>query len=692
MEIIQQRLIWFLGTASILALTFRLRADSAINADFIPKLRIGLGLLMFGSLAGIVTRLGIFENTLARQGVSFYLENIAGALFGWSFVLWGLVDWIGKNYGDNWLPAVNSGVSRRSAGTNAERLAEFFLNSKSSLQFLESISRYLQAALNCGGITFHVRSDTAGLALKYHFGFPPESIDQIARPSQPTLAATLSVGQEIQVHKDFREYHANSLLMTKRGPACQLITVPIHEGSAVLTFYYSHPRDITAGDKSILEFLARALSSILKMERVERNLDDQRQSQDLFSAIAGAFNGGEDLYKSLIRCANEIYGSCLFKEINLYLLEDRPVQTFDFRLKAGALLNIRTGRLTDLEFPFLHIRSAQKSNPENIDGRTTSSAERKSLIISGAYLNRRYCVEMIFDSLDQASAYARTIVSLLSQQISRKLLADESAVRQKASSQLMAAVNRLQEKALAGYKLSDLLQGACKLVVENGIYHFCKITICNPQKTALKTAAVSFARTLKDQPVMPVNVDLARTPMHSIVLNKRAPVGFSQYVPGEKMNADEATLILPGGIVEGFISPITLEGNTVGLITAGNVKSEDHQTDSNLKHSQIEQLASLLSMVFTIHKGKKAPGQPLEGKKKLKLARRESPLKKEDWPIPPRMKTRINGPLAGIMASCEYLRDNCPSVNDEVSRYLKVIEKNAEILHNLTSESSIGTR
>ena len=49
------------------------------------------------------------------------------------------------------------------------------------------------------------------------------------------------------------------------------------------------------------------------------------------------------------------------------------------------------------------------------------------------------------------------------------------------------------------------------------------------------------------------------------------------------------------------------------------------------------------------------------------------------------IRSRLNGPLAGILASCEYLRGTHPAMEGEVSRFIDIIERNAAKIHGITS-------
>ncbi len=83
-------------------------------------------------------------------------------------------------------------------------------------------------------------------------------------------------------------------------------------------------------------------------------------------------------------------------------------------------------------------------------------------------------------------------------------------------------------------------------------------------------------------------------------------------------------------------------------------------------------------MILTWHKEKR---MSREGKKKLTLIKQNKPEESKKEKPAPRINSRINGPLAGIMAACEYLKSDLQIEKDDLKRYLGVIEKNASRIH-----------
>jgi hypothetical protein len=239
--------------------------------------------------------------------------------------------------------------------------------------------------------------------------------------------------------------------------------------------------------------------------------------------------------------------------------------------------------------------------------------------------------------------------------------------------------------ALSGENVSTLMREAAQVVVEAGLYPFCRVTLCDPGKTELKTAALAEVRPLTRQLQRMPSVSLDRAPLHKKVLQEGTTAVFDLDSPDNGMVGDEACLLLPEGARQGMIIPIPLSGNAVGALTVGDFRGAERADTAELAGPFLSDIAGLISLLLTWHKKRRASVAAKEGQKKLTMVKPES---KHEPAIPrfsPGVRSRINGPLAGILASCEYLKESCPGIDRHVGRYLSVIEKNAEKIHEITS-------
>jgi len=228
------------------------------------------------------------------------------------------------------------------------------------------------------------------------------------------------------------------------------------------------------------------------------------------------------------------------------------------------------------------------------------------------------------------------------------------------------------------------LRETAQVVVDAGIFPFCRITICNPGKSELKTAALAQLRPAEPQPQNRHCIPLEQTPLHKKALIEKATVIFGKDEPERIMSGDEARLLLPDGTQRGMIVPIILKGNAIGALTAGDFRDSDRADSDSINELFLANIAGLISLMLMWRKEKRVAGSGREGQKRLKVVRPEVKAGSTEPRFAPGVRSRINGPLAGILASCEYLKDSCPGIDQHVGRYLQVIEKNAERIHEIT--------
>jgi hypothetical protein len=151
------------------------------------------------------------------------------------------------------------------------------------------------------------------------------------------------------------------------------------------------------------------------------------------------------------------------------------------------------------------------------------------------------------------------------------------------------------------------------------------------------------------------------------------------------MPPEEASIMLPAGVKRGAVVPLIISGQPVGLLTAGECRDECRSMPLDLSLLFVSGLAGLVSMILTWHKDKRLSMALREGNKRLIMKQRQAQVATPPRPIAPRMRSRINGPLAGILASCEYLRNNYPGMAEDIERYLNVIQRNASRIHEITA-------
>jgi len=676
MEIIQQRLIWLLGTVSLLVVLSRMPSHNFAKSKIsLFKIKLGLSLILFGAMAGIAGRLGIIDQAILRSGLIYYLENIIGCLGGWCLVLWGIIEWAGEG-------SVTS-VSASRSRTFAEKLAQAVIEEQSAVPFLSRIAKYLSMALDCDGLSLHVRKRNGGFGLQFEHGFGPDFAKSIENPTPPGPITSAAVLGETVVSDTPEEIHANGLIATANGPVTKCISIPLNNGSAVLTAYYSKSHGFGDTEFGIINNTVNALAAFIRRDAAGRDHERRQHVAELQASLSEIFRANSGLYSPLIISSRLIARNLPFSEMNLYIGGDGPVQSFDFEVMPGSLLRITMGHLAKAQFPFLFLSQDASGSGDTVKMRAIPS--RASLLASGnSAMGKCFWIEAGFSDSCLMGQVPSDLLSILCDQVALRLDQEDALEQNGRFIQLLGAVQHLQEKALVEENAEAILRETAQVVVDAGIFPFCRITICNPGKSELKTAALAQLRPAEPQPQNRHCIPLEQTPLHKKALIEKATVIFGKDEPERIMSGDEARLLLPDGTQRGMIVPIILKGNAIGALTAGDFRDSDRADSDSINELFLANIAGLISLMLMWRKEKRVAGSGREGQKRLKVVRPEVKAGSTEPRFAPGVRSRINGPLAGILASCEYLKDSCPGIDQHVGRYLQVIEKNAERIHEIT--------
>jgi transcriptional regulator with GAF, ATPase, and Fis domain len=681
MEVIQQKLIWLLGIGSILLMLLKLRISNTLavsHAGF--KIVTGFSLIAIGTVLGIISRLGIFGDFILSSGLEFYIENLLGYLLGWSLIVWGLLEWSNEYYD-------NKGTMLQSPRTKlfSDKIANYIALNPRPEELLENMSKYLLLALDCQAVALH-RKDSDGLRLTFQSGFTPESENLIARPSDSSLLSSAIREKETLVSDNPSMIHESAAAASNSGALTSSLSTPIIvDGVAVAVFsvYDIEKRNFDSDDLKIINMINSALHASLVREMESESRQMTELFRGLVDNVAHSFERGQTLITSTLQAARIIYSHLPFTEINLYISGNGKADKLTFDLPQAGRVKIETGFMRRHEKPhlFTGVPSQQKNGDSKLQVYTVY--DRTSVIcrISPRHANTAW-LEMRFTYLPQN---LNELLKAFGQGISQKLLEENIERVNNQAGQWLGALRYYQEKALASNDISGLLHDLANLIVNSDAAAFCRIMLSDPDKTVLKTAALAQVRPLRWSMQQLSGVAVDKTTFHKKALLERTQIEFDQKDSESKIPDNEAAFLLPDGVKSGIITPLEIGGQAVGLLTIGEFREPDRQSDTDLIRLYISDLAALISMILSWHKDKRITTDTREGHKRLTFVQRET-VKPIATPsqLAPKIRSRINGPLAGILASCEYLKDNS-GVDDDISKFLSVIERNAVKIQEITA-------
>jgi hypothetical protein len=685
MEILQQKLIWFLGATSIYLLQWKFEFGRLVaGKETAVRIKTGTLLILVGTLIGILTRMGLLGQWLLQSGVSFYIENIFGYLLGWSLLIWGIISWSKEYFDVHGRPLTNTRQR-----VFSDKISASIINGLSETAYLESISRYLLLALDCQAITLHRQEKGESIFLTFQEGLMPDGEVLLNRPHTDSFFARV-IGQASPVATDDPgELHSTLSVQSSYGPIISTIGLPFvldENATLILSAYSVRKKFFSDDDIELLKNMASGLEIVIKREKAESESRTRIMFQEMLQSVDHSFDKEKQLVSALLQSARTIFANFPFTEINLYTTTNGAVNLLDFKLPSGGQVNLRSGYFKKSEYPFLYPSKKQKlENKSPHDAEIFMLTERSSCLLllrleglAKAWLEIKY-------SGKGFPAYLPILMATLGEKIARKLEIEQAVKLKEQAGQWLGAIQFYLEQARSTSDVAELLHEMASMAVNAGTTAFCKITLSDPQKSILRTAALAQARDLRWSMQHLLSVPVSKVELHGMALLNRIRVSFDQDDPHQSISESELSFLMPQGIKRGEILPLVIGDHAVGLLTVGDFREKERAYPSELMNLFWSNLAGLMSLVLTWQKEKRLTGEIKEGARKLTMIQRETHKNIHDIEFAPKMRSQINGPLAGILASCEYLKDSHPEIESDIGRLINVIQRNASKIHEITA-------
>lgn len=688
MEIIQQKLIWLMGIAASLVIIFKLDLERAVTDHRVAiKLKTGIILQFAGAVFGIFYKMRVIDSGFLHAGGGFVIETLIGCVLGWTLIVWGLLEWSKEYYDLEGKPLMNFRYRRFS-----EKVSLALIREQDAVSFLDEISKYLLLALDCQALSLHRKDDGGQLYLNYQRGLTDETIDFVKRPAQYNniFYAAYQNGQTV-ASDDPQTIHNALSAQTMEGAALSVISAPVNlqsEIEGVITLYSARLRRFGGDDIQVIRTVCSALAMILRRENAVMGHYQETGFREMLTSLNCSFEFDKPLISSVLKSSRLLYNFIPCREMNLFLSADGPVESYDFQFPGGGRLNIHRGYFSRSEYPQLGMLRGNRSDRDD-ERLVISSDQRLYQVRIGPQAAPDAYLEVRFDEPLYAFRHFAHLVNALGQLIARKLLLEKIGSNDSQVGQWFGALRYFQERALENDNLSELLHESANLVVNCGLSAFCRIALCDPSHTVLKTAALAQVRPLNWSAQYIDQIKLDQAILHHRVLQDMSPIHFDQ-VDGSKIDGKELGLLFPAGVQNGSVIPLAIDGHAVGLLTAGDFRNTGRGPNRLLSRLFLADLAGLISLTLAWHKEKRVHRAVKEGNKRLTMMRQKEEKPAARVKVAPQLRSRLNGPLAGILASCEYLKDSHASTDMEMAHYLNVIERNATKIHEITAGMKSG--
>ncbi len=690
MFIAQQKLIWLLALMAIVLVFRKLQQSPGMYRSKIYRLlAYGSCLLIFGTGVGLLGEIGVLGVNYSRSWIFFFMETAIGYLGGWALIIWGLA---------SWLPLIFTLTNKIDSGEKHVGLYELVAKITGYGDFSPATFARIASAVNdylgYQAVSFHMMNTGNILELYSAVGLTEKSKSLLSRPRGGLYDKVYSSGEIFQADSDYPLHH-DIVIETASGPVVDALCLPVDCGAkriGVITFYTNAPYDFVA-DLAVLEYIAASLGQTCYLSGLARSLDQQKTMRDFMAVILKTARSEDNLNTQAIRLAKFSRSLIKFDTMHIYLIANGPSHLLEFGLPAGGRVVIERGHFEDSKYaPVKWVINNKRSLslPEHkaamagiyrVD--TQNSCLYLPIVISGSAIGAL--------AVSISGKYRFNLTEIIaceavSAVLSGVLLNERYQLSITESLDKIGAIKYSLETIADSANSENGLRELAKIVVEKTPATFCRIMLLDNERNRLQTAAIYQRRDLFWDDRSLSYLPLSELYAHRKVIATGRPAVLGDDNKSSAMSELEMNLLLPRGVSQCLIMPLTINGRTIGLMTVG----ENRNSSRNKLGSSEMIFASLLAMNVSIYLWQKNIQKTLEvtmdsnreAARKARYYEAQSKNLGLVWGLP----SRINGPLAGILASCEYLRNVPDMKREEIEKYIGVISRNAEKIHRVSGQ------
>ncbi|MCP4582093.1 MAG: GAF domain-containing protein [candidate division Zixibacteria bacterium] len=433
---------------------------------------------------------------------------------------------------------------------------------------------------------------------------------------------------------------------------------------------------------------------------MQRSIKTQKAFRDFVAVILKTVRSEGDLHTRVIRLAKLLEQYVKFKTVSVYIWSNGSPQILDFNLPSGNNVFIEKGYLKGAKYePIRWVLKNKRSLTLPDDARFLELDNQVQIdsrllympvvvngqavgVISIAAIEPSYRFSQ--NDMIAADAIASVISGTILEEMN-KTMADESFDR--------IGTIKYSIEAITDKDQSDqIYRELAKILVNKTPATFCRIMLLNEERDRFRTKAIYQRRELLWDERTITGLPVSELYSHRKVISTGKPLVINDVDSNLKISELEAKLLLPKGISQCMINPIIIDGKTIGVVTVG----ESRKPDRNQFGSQQIIFALLLTNVISVafqQQDYDVRSKALVDSNRV-TARRLVDFENQvdTLKIVGGFNSRINGPLAGILASCEYILSRQDIKREEMDRYINIINKNASKIHRLTNRLAEAKR
>ena len=695
MFLAQQKLIWLLSVVSVFLVFYKLKSGYFLHRrKAVMMMAYGCSLLIFGTVIGLVGNMGLLGAEYSKSMVFFILESMVGYTGGWVLMILGIALWLPYNFSIS--TCLHSETKKVKLYENISRLSAYGNGSATTFR---KIAEAVMKHHDYQGASLHVVDKQNQLSLFSSVGLTERSKRLISSVKSGLHAKVYKTGEIFKLDEQIRINHEDTIETTS-GPVVDALAVPVdfcNKRIGVLTVYTDHPGLFSQEDLRTLEVACEHVGLMLYKEGMQRSNNSQKAFRDFISVILKTCRSNDNLNTHIIRLGRLLRQLIEFDSIHLYLLGNGPSHILDFNLRGGGSVIVEKGYFNDFEYKPVRWVLANKRGlalpgdafliSDNFKPRENYASFFTPIVVRGKVVgvislsvNGKYKFSQ--NEIVAVNAIANVLSGVILHEINESITAE--------TLDRSGAIRFSLEKIFEQQNSSNILNELAKIIVEKTPATFCRIMLLD--KNSFKTQAFYQHRQILFNEESTDIFNLSDLYFHSKVVATGKPRIFSVEDQPFRVSKLEMELLFPKGISQSMIIPITIDGKTFGVVTLGESRNLARNKFGPFQLVFASLLTTIISMLFWRKENINIRKALVDSKRLIykRLNYYESQV--ESFNLVSGINSRINGPLAGILASCEYIKNKKDIKKEEVEKYIDVINRNADKIHKLFRQYSEARR
>jgi len=643
------------------------------------------------------TSLGISHE--AVRYVSAFI--IFGYLSGGCLVLGGLGGWIVSLFKSHKIALTR--LKQLTCFKSLLSIANHFRDPDQILK--ESLANFMLIMGYKKGVIFRSSFRSGDMKLVAYWGFSIERIHQLHNLSTINpfyLEARKS--KEVMVIDQTRKLPEYNQLFSGEDKIGRFVCVPLKYRNricGVMGIYDSKEKEFTYQETQFLSNWGNMLGVVVEEmigSRRNKLRRDYLNAAEEICELAKSNSSFDDVFPAVARAIQKVVD---FTCLCLSLVDKSGENMRRLTIGAGGNLFLDKGvtsptRGTLVEYV---VQTGEALLDDDVWGDSKfieddllKAMEIRSRLIVPLKLGKRVCATLTLGHMKH-SYYALPDVkwlNLISGLLSVLVLKEQTNLEVRKRRQYSVCLNEIVHGIAEDERIDDIFSNTASLITQGLPTTFCRIALLDNKEKKLDTKALSQIRNKGVDLSVGREHWLTELPWHRLALESKQLMLVNQDDPESIMSANECRQIMTDHLRSALLVPLVVDGESLGIMSLGEERSWQRRPFDVEDVEFAKKVAACLSIAIRnfclvgLDRISKRRIEQAEG-----ITLQCGGMKNSDELIS-NLNYNLNDPLCSIIGSAELVFLKTQQSNPEIAKYAKIIERNANRIHQAITSLNIS--